>query len=277
MQAGFTATVTENTATCNPNGESGEDPNKAPTVPDGTIITIGGDEEIPPPDIINIPFFFPDPNFPETSGGSIDPNGKSGSMGDGSASHFVRGTVPLPYLVYFENEATASLPAATVVITDQLDPTKVNLSTLTLGSITFGSTVIQVPSNVSSYSTTYPVNSSLEVRIQGSLDKTSGLLKWTFTSLDPGTGLPPTDPSVGFLPPDTDGVVGQGSVSYSVMPLTGQSTGTAVTNTASVVFDANAAIVTPTFLNTLDVDPPTVPSPRFRHPSRRAERRGASR
>jgi hypothetical protein len=257
VQAGFTTTTTENTAICNLNGESGEDPDKAPTVPDDTIITIGGDEEIPPQDIIDIPFFFPDPEFPETSGGSIDPNGKSGSMGDGSVSHFVRGSVPLPYLVYFENEATASLPAATVVVTDQLDPTKVNLSTLTLGSITFGTHVIQVPSNVSSYSTTYVVNSSLEVRVQGSLDKTSGLLKWTFTSLDPSTGLPPTDPTVGFLPPDTDGVVGQGSVSYNVMPLAGQTTGASITNAASVVFDTNAAIVTPTFLNTLDMDAPT--------------------
>jgi hypothetical protein len=255
-QSDFTATVTENTATCNLNGESGEDPDKAPTVPDGTVITIGGDEEIPPQTIIDIPFVYVDPYEPETSGGSIDPNGKSGSMGDGSASHFVRGSVPLPYLVYFENEATASLPAANVVITDQLDPTKVDLTTLTLGSITFGTNVISVPSNLSSYSTTYPVNSSLEVRIQGSLDKTSGLLKWTFTSIDPSTGLPPTDPSVGFLPPDADGIVGQGSVSYNVMPLASQTTGTAINNYASVVFDANAPIVTPTFLNTLDVDPP---------------------
>ena len=255
-RAGFTATVTENTATCNLNGESGEDPDKAPTVPDGTIITIGGDEEIPPQTIIDIPFVDVDPYEPETSGGSIDPNGKSGSMGDGSASHFVRGSVPLPYLVYFENEAKASLPAANVVITDQLDPTKVDLSTLTLGSITFGTNVISVPSNLSSYSTNYAVNSSLEVRVQGSLDKTSGLLKWTFTSIDPSTGLPPTDPSVGFLPPDVDGIVGQGSVSYNVMPLAEQTTGTAISNFASVVFDANAPIVTPTFLNTLDVDPP---------------------
>jgi hypothetical protein len=210
------------------------------------------------------PLPFPDETDPSAgtivsggyTGGSIDPNDKTGSTGDQSTSRFVRATVPLPYTVYFENEATATLPAANVIVTDQLDPTKFNLKSLTLGYIYFGSNVIAVPFNLNSYNTVYKISSSLEVRIQGSLNTTTGLLKWTFTSLDPTTGQPPTDPTVGFLPPDTNGLVGQGSVSYNVMPLTGQATGAQVTNTAQVVFDANAAIVTPTWMNTLDADPP---------------------
>ena len=51
-------------------------------------------------------------------------------------------------------------------------------------------------------------------------------------------------------------MVGQGSVIFYVQPKTGQSTGTVIQNTANVVFDANAAIVTPTWTNTLDVDAP---------------------
>jgi hypothetical protein len=191
-----------------------------------------------------------------TTGGSIDPNAKSGATGDRSASQYVAGSLPLPYTVYFENEATATLPAANVIVTDQLDPTKVNLSSLTLGSVSFGANMIPVPFNVNNFNTTYKVNSSLSVRIQGSLDLTSGLLKWTFTSIDPTTGLPPTDPTVGFLPPDTDGIVGQGSVTFNVMPAAEQSTGTQIANQASVVFDSNAAIVTATWTNTLDVDAP---------------------
>ena len=210
------------------------------------------------------PLPFPDPWDPPDgsgngggfTGGSIDPNDKTGGSGDLSTSHFVRPTIPLPYSVYFENEATATLPAANVVVTDQLDPTKYNLKSLTLGNIYFGGNVITVPFNVSSYNTVYKISSSLQVRIQGSIDTTSGLLKWTFTSLDPTTGLPPTDPTVGFLPPDTDGIVGQGSVTYNVMPVGTLSTGTSVTNTAQVVFDANAPIVTPTWLNTIDATAP---------------------
>ncbi len=190
------------------------------------------------------------------SGGSIDPNYKSGPSGDGSASHYVRGTTSLAYVVGFENEPKATLPAAQVVVTDQLDPGKVDLSTLTLGAISFGTNLINLPAGTSSYSTTYHLNSSLSVRIQGSLNVDTGLLKWTFTSIDPSTGLPPSDPTLGFLPPDSDGIIGQGSVIFNVMPAASLTTGTTITNMAKVVFDTNAAINTPAWLNTLDVDAP---------------------
>ena len=144
-----------------------------------------------------------------------------------------------------------------MVVTDQLDPTKVNLTTLTLGTISFGTTVISLPGGTNNFNTTHSINSSMSVRIQGSLDTGTGLLKWTFTTIDPSTGLPPSDPTVGFLPPDADGVEGQGSVLFAVMPLSGLATGTQISNQANVVFDANAPILTPTWLNTIDVTPPT--------------------
>lgn len=194
--------------------------------------------------------------FGPTAVSSIDPNEKDGPLGDGSTSYYVR-SMPLPYDVSFENKPTATAPAAQVVITDQLDPTKVDLTTVQLTAFTFGTNIISVPSGTNSYNTLYSINSSLSVRIQGSLNAQTGLLTWTFTSIDPSTGLPPTDPTVGFLPPDTDGVSGQGSVIFSVAPKAGDSTGTVISNTATVVFDANAPINTPTWLNTLDVTPPT--------------------
>ena len=115
---------------------------------------------------------------------------------------------------------------------------------------------ISVPSGTTSFSTLYSLNSSLSVQIQASLNASTGLATWTFTSIDPSTGLPPTDPTVGFLPPDVDGIEGQGSVLFNVMPLSSLTTGTQISNTANVVFDSNAAISTPTWLNTLDVDAP---------------------
>ena len=189
------------------------------------------------------------------SGGSYDPNDKSGLAGDGSLAQYVK-LAPLSYNVAFENEASATLPAAQVVITDQLDPTKVDLTTVTLGSFAFGTNIITLPANTSNYNTTVNINSSLSVRIQGSLNSDTGLLKWTFSSIDPTTGLPPSDPTIGFLPPDTDGIKGQGSVQFSVTPKSSLTTGTPITNQASVVFDTNAPILTPTWLNTMDVNPP---------------------
>ena len=188
--------------------------------------------------------------------GSRDPNDKTGPAGDGAAAHYVTGR-PLPYQIAFENVATASLPAARVVVTDVLDARLVDLSTLSLGDISFGSHRIAVPAGATSHATTTAVDATLSVRIQGSLNRTTGVLKWTFDSIDPATGLPPSDPTLGFLPPDTDGVKGQGLVSFTVAPIAGLANGTAISNTASIVFDNNAAILTPTWINTIDTTAPS--------------------
>jgi hypothetical protein len=192
------------------------------------------------------------------SGDAIDPNAKVGSIGDGSTSRYVRGNVGLPYAIFFENEATASLPAAAVVVTDQLDPTKVDLTTLSFGNISFGSNIINLPSGTNNYTTVFTPSgvTNYVVRIQASLNPTTGLLKWTFQTIDPATGLPPSDPTVGFLPPDVNGVEGQAAVLFTVMPKSGITTGTKITNQATVVFDANAPINTPSWLNTIDATPP---------------------
>jgi Beta-propeller repeat len=248
--AATTFSVTANAGDCHNDVDAPEDPEDDPEdIPFIWVDPIdpGGD----------------DPNGGGSSGtssggtaGSIDPNGKTGAAGDMSASHYIRGGVPVPYDVYFENKPSATLPAAQVVVTDQLDATKINLSTVTLGSFSFGNTTINPPAGVNSYNSLYNISTSLSVRVQGSVNTQTGLVKWTFTSIDPTTGLPPSDPTVGFLPPDTDGVQGQGSVLFTALPVSGLTTGTKISNMATVVFDSNASINTPTFTNTIDVDAP---------------------
>src|SRR5262249_25314231 len=145
--------------------------------------------------------------------------------------------------------------AQQVVITDQLDPTKVDLSTLRLGAVAFGTRVVTPPANATSFTRQVDLRPAqdLLVDIQGSLDASSGVLRWTFRSLDPVTGLPPADPDLGFLPPNTSAVVpaGAGSVVFSVMPRTALPTGTTISNQATIVFDANAPIPTPVWTNTI--------------------------
>ncbi len=191
------------------------------------------------------------------SGGAIDPNDKSGPAGDGSARHYVRGATPFTYQIAFENEATAGLPAARVVVSDQLDPAVVDVSTFRLGTVAFGNIVVPVPAGLKSYATVVPIDASISARVQGSIDTTTGLVKWTFDTIDPATHLPPSDPTLGFLPPDTDGVVGQGYVTFTITPNASAANGTTISNQASVVFDTNAAILTPTWSNTLDTTVPT--------------------
>jgi hypothetical protein len=96
----------------------------------------------------------------------------------------------------------------------------------------------------------------LIVRINASLDPSSGLATWRFTSLDPNTGLPVQDVQSGFLPPDASPPNGEGSVSFIVQPKAGVATGTQIANQATVLFDANAPITTQAWTNTIDSTPP---------------------
>ena len=191
--------------------------------------------------------------------GSGDPNDITGSEGDGSAAHYLSAAQPLRYGVYFENEATASAPAQAVVVTDQLDVAHMDLSTFALGPINFGSTLLIPPAASTSYATTVdlrPANNLL-VSVNAALDMNTGLLTYTFQSLDPDTNQPPTDPTAGFLPPDVNPPAGDGYVVFTVQPKAGQATGTVINNQAVIVFDANPAIPTSVWTNTLDNDPPT--------------------
>src|SRR5436853_486223 len=49
---------------------------------------------------------------------------------------------------------------------------------------------------------------------------------------------------------------GKAVVVFTVMPKSGLATGTAIQNQAVIVFDTNAPIATPTWLNTIDRDAP---------------------
>jgi len=183
-------------------------------------------------------------------GGSIDPNDKTGPAGV-TAARWVLNSQPLNYTVSFENEPAATFPAQQVVVIDKLDPAKVNLSTFSLGPMGFNRTVVAPPTSTTNYSATVDLRpgQDLLVQIQGSLNADTGVVKWTFRSLDPATNLPPADPSMGFLPPDTSPPAGDGFVVFSVMPKKHAPNGSKVTNQATVVFDSNAPIKTPAWSN----------------------------
>jgi hypothetical protein len=84
----------------------------------------------------------------------------------------------------------------------------------------------------------------------------TGVVRWAFTSLDPATMQPTDDPLAGFLPPNKSAPEGEGSVLFSVSTKAGLQTGAEVRNGARIVFDANAPIDTPVWLNTIDKSPP---------------------
>jgi len=192
-------------------------------------------------------------------GGSIDPNDKVGTQGV-SEARFLTGDEPLRYIIFFENLATATLPAQAVVITDQLDTQKLDLDTFSLGPIDYqGGNGVVPPPGLSQFTHAVDLRpgQNLIVRIDANLDKGTGIVTWRFISLDPGTLQRTQDPLAGFLPPDVHPPEGEGSVHFTVMPKTGLSTGTQIINQAQVTFDINAPINTPQWLNTIDNAKPT--------------------
>ena len=81
---------------------------------------------------------------------SGDPNDKAGPPGFGK-KHHIAPDAPLTYDVQFENVPTASAPAHEVTVTDQLDPGKVDLSTLSLGTVYFGDKSATPPAGVQTW------------------------------------------------------------------------------------------------------------------------------
>lgn len=187
---------------------------------------------------------------------SRDPNGKSGSQGV-DLPQYISGQEPLRYLVFFENEPSATAPAQKVVITDKLDVQSLDLSTFSFGPVYFGEHVITpLPGPVLNETIDLRPASNLIVNITGTVDQASGVVTWTFTSIDPSTGQPPEDPLIGFLPPNQSPPSGDGGVVFFVSAKNTVTTGTVINNSSNIVFDLNAGIPTNEWTNTIDASAP---------------------
>jgi hypothetical protein len=184
---------------------------------------------------------------------SLDPNDKSGPVGAGS-QQFVNGTGPLEYLIAFENQSSATAPVQQLSVVDQLAPSSFQTSTATLGPIRVNGNQLTPPSGSQAYSGQIDLRpvQSLLLNVTANINATSGFVNWQMAAIDPTTGLPPTNPLVGFLAPGQDG-----SVSLKALPNTGLATGALVSNQANITFDVNPAISTPVWTNTIDSTPPS--------------------
>jgi hypothetical protein len=189
--------------------------------------------------------------------GPYDPNEKVGSLGAG-AGHYVTGVDPLRYVVLFENVATATAPAQEVVITDQLDATTLDLSTFSLGPMTFGERTVVPPPGLQEFTAAVDLRpaQNLLCDIDTRLDSVTGLLTWRLTSIDPATGDLPEDPNLGCLPPNATPPAGEGGIVFTVKAKAGLATDTQIRNQARIVFDVNPPIDTPMWLNTIDNSTP---------------------
>ncbi len=193
---------------------------------------------------------------------SQDPNAKYGLPGIGLL-HGIVGNEVLPYEIHFENIRTATAPAQDVFIYDRLNPVHFDLSTFSLGDISFGNRIITPPPGLTRYSTIVPhdhdgdpatVLDQMLVVIDAALinDPLSpdyGRINWSYHTLDPATMATPGNPLLGFLPPNTLPPIGQGSVKFNVQLNPGLANGTQMGGAAEIIFDANAPIWTAPWFN----------------------------
>jgi len=178
----------------------------------------------------------------------VDPNDKFGPQGPG-AQHYLRGgSTNMSYTVLFENKPTASASAQQVVVTDQLDTSKLDITTFSLGPISFGKYSLTPPAGSKTFTAALDLrpDQNIVAKVDAALNTASGVVTWRFTSLDPSTLQTMEDPLAGFLPPNTAPPGGEGQLLFSVSRKSGLTSGTTVCNQASVVFDVNAPILTPT-------------------------------
>ena len=203
----------------------------------------------------------PGPACSATQLAPLDPNDLSGPAGFGP-QHFVVAGQTFPYLIDFENKATANAPAQVVTVTQQLSA-NLDWTTFQLGAFGFGGQTFPIPAGLSNYSTRLDERATLGIFVDVSaiFNTLTGQLVWTFTSIDPATGDLPANILTGFLPPDKTDPQGAGFISYTVQPKAGSPTGTVVSAKATVIFDDTlpdqSSLDTPTFVNTIDTTLPT--------------------
>ncbi|GAB1544710.1 hypothetical protein NUACC21_73860 [Scytonema sp. NUACC21] len=189
---------------------------------------------------------------------SFDPNDILGPQGFG-AEHWVTAKDPLNYTIRFENDPIfATAPAQVVRITQQLD-SDLDFRTFRVGDFGFADTFIDVPDNRAFYQTRLDLTATkgIYVDVVAGIDVATGQAFWELTSIDPTTGVQPTNPLQGFLPPNITKPEGDGFVSYSVKAKSSIENGAVIDAQARIIFDINEPIDTPAIFNTIDKSKPT--------------------
>ncbi|MCC7493477.1 MAG: DUF11 domain-containing protein [Fimbriimonadaceae bacterium] len=183
---------------------------------------------------------------------SLDPNEKIGLSG---TNGFVHPSDLLPYRINFENKATATAAAQVVTVTDSID-SDLNLNSLVFTGCGFGTHTVTPATDSNSLSEDIDLRPSRDVVVQvrGHVDPETRLLTVTFRGVVPGTDLLDDD---GFLPPNVTSPQGEGFCSYEIRMPDGIASGTVITNTARIVFDANAPIDTAEVRVTVDGTAPS--------------------
>ena len=160
-----------------------------------------------------------------------DPNELTGP-GVGAAGYVAAGQT-LPYEVGFENEPTATAAAQEVTVTEPLPATSTGprSSSATSPSARPSSPCRRACNPIPRPSTPRtPTARRFWSTSAAGLDLNTGVVTWTFRSVDPSTGQLPAGVDDGFLPPEDGTGRGTASVAYTILPLASLADGASFTS-----------------------------------------------
>ena len=195
-------------------------------------------------------------NWPVNVVTSFDPNEKTGIIGE-TENNYIGDRSNMTYTIFFENKDSAQVPAHTIVISDTLDLSAFDIRDFAFEDIYIGEyRIVPELGSRSFVGELWVQDSTVIARIEASLDSINGIIEWRMRSFDPITGEEVVDPFIGILPPNLNSPEGEGSVTFTLGLHQPVSDGDVILNKASIYFDFNEPIVTNTFVNTFDLDPP---------------------
>ena len=182
---------------------------------------------------------------------SVDPNDIYGYQ-DADGDKTLYGLEDLWYTIEFENDSTfATASAHEIHVIDQLNPQLFDLSTFSPTRIKIGDQEVKLSDDDRKQGVvTISMQPSIHAlaQVEWTLDQETGIVQWHISSLDPMTVEPTTNPMDGVLPVNTDGN-GIGQLSFDIRLKPGLKNETEISNKATIVFDENEPIETPTWTN----------------------------
>lgn len=191
---------------------------------------------------------------------SRDPNEMSGPAGVGKDRKVLPGQW-LDFKIYFENAPTATAAAQEIHIENMLSE-YLDWNTFALGEIVFKNQIATSLSGKNSGSAEVALtDGSQNVRMEFSLDSSTGRAYWYMRSVDPSTADGwPVDPYAGFLPPNDGKGSGEGYVAYRIRVRDDAPAGEVINSSASIVFDYNEPMLTdPSWSNVVHAGAPSSP------------------
>lgn len=186
-----------------------------------------------------------------------DPNDMLGYTAESGSKCIAEGVQDVFYTIEFENDPElASASAHTIVVTDTLDAARFDLSSFEPTGVKIGHVYMECDGS-KSFVRTMDLRPAINVIAEVTLDynESKGIAVWTIHSLDPMSMEPSDNPMEGALPINADGN-GQGEVTFNIKLKKQFDDGVTIDNRASIVFDREAPILTPTWINVVDTVAP---------------------